>query len=94
MKGNTTLLLISCIIFILSTYALAADNSARGPSVGAVVADILIHRPLGFCGTVLGVATFVISLPITVPTRKTEEASRILIDQPYNYTFERPLGRM
>ncbi len=94
MKRMITFMLISCLVMSLNTYAFAADNSSRGPSAGAAVADILVLRPLGFCGTVLGAAAFVISLPITVPTRKTAEVSRILVDQPYSYTFERPLGRM
>ncbi len=94
MKKFLMLLLISSLVMSLSTYAFAVDNNSRGPSVGAVVADVLVLRPLGFCGIVLGGAAFVISLPITIPTRKTEEVSSILVNEPYTYTFERPIGRI
>ncbi len=94
MRKIITLLLISCFVMSLSTFAFAADNSPRGPSAGAVVADVLVLPPLGFCGTVLGSAAFVVSLPVTVPTRKTEEASKMLVEKPFNYTFRRRVGKM
>lgn len=94
MKKVITFLLISCLAISFSTYAFASDHSSGDPSPGAVVADILVLRPLGFCGTILGAAAFVISLPVAVPTSKMGEVSRLLVEKPYNYTFERPLGKM
>ncbi len=85
---------VCCVVFSVGAVAHAGNHSSGGPSAGAIVADALVLRPLGFCGTVLGAAAFVISLPVTLPTRRTDEASRILVVTPYQYTFERPLGRM
>ena len=50
--------------------------------------DILVLRPLGLCGTILGASAFVVSLPVTVPFKKTDEVSKILVMEPYDYTFE------
>lgn len=89
-----TLLLIFSLALSLHSFALAKDSSPGDPSTGAVVLDILLLRPLGFCGTILGASAFVISLPVSVPFKKTDEASKILVLEPYNYTFERPLGKI
>ncbi len=84
--------LIYCLAVSLVLSSFARDSWA-GPSAGAVIAAILVLRPLGFFETVLGSAAFAISLPVTVPTRKTHETSRTLVKRPYSYTFERPSGK-
>ncbi len=55
--------------------------------------DVLVLRSLGFAGTVLG-AAFVVSLPVTLATNKVDRAEKLLAQEPYDYTFERPLGQM
>lgn len=94
MTKFATFLLICSLVLSLHSFALAKDNSPGGPSAGAVVLDILLLRPLGFCGTILGASAFVISLPVTAPFKKTDEASKMLVMEPYSYTFERPLGKI
>jgi hypothetical protein len=59
-----------------------------------VVGDVLWVRPLGILQTALQAPAFVISLPVTIPLKKTEEAKEFLITYPYNYYFKRPLGEM
>jgi len=54
----------------------------------------LVLRPLGFVGTILGSAAFVVSLPVTLATHKVDRTEKILVQEPYEYTFERPLGHM
>jgi hypothetical protein len=53
-------------VLYVNSFVLAKDNSSGGPSMGAVVLDILVHRPLGLCGTILGASAYAISLPVTV----------------------------
>ena len=89
-----TALIISLVLFSVNCSVFAEDHRSKKPTAGAVVADAIVLRPLGFCGTVLGSAAFVISLPVTVPTKKADEVSRTLVRKPYSYTFERPLGKM
>ena len=92
MTKFATFLLICSLVLSLNSFVLAKDNSSGDPSTGAVVLDILVLRPLGFCGTILGASAFVISLPVTVPFKKMDEVSKMLIMEPYDYTFRRPLG--
>ena len=49
-------------------------------------------RPLGIVGTVVGAATFVLSLPFTLPTGSAGDAAREMVGKPFEYTFNRPLG--
>ncbi len=46
------------------------------PTPGAVVADVLVLRPLGLGGTVLGGAAYVLSLPVTMAFHKEVRPSR------------------
>ncbi len=91
MKITISILLIASMILGFNSVALAATSR---PSAGAVVADLVVLRPLGFAGTVLGGAAFVVSLPVTLATHKVEPAEEVLVERPYDYTFERPLGQM
>jgi hypothetical protein len=63
-------------------------------SLTEVVGDILWVRPMGILQTTLQVPAFVISLPVTIPLKKTEEAKEFLITYPYYYYIKRPLGEM
>ena len=94
MTKFATFLLVCSLVLSLNSFVLAKDNSSGDPSTGAVVLDILVLRPLGFCGTILGASAFVISLPVTVPFKKMDEVSKMLVMEPYGYTFERPLGKI
>ncbi len=89
-------LIITLLILSFNSLAFAADQrgTSSKPSVGAVVADILVLRPLGFVGTVLGGAAFMVSLPVTLPSHKVDSTAKVLVEQPFNYTFERPFGQM
>jgi len=85
--------LLACFLVLsVNSFVLAKDNSSGCPSMGAVAMDILVHRPLGLCGTVLGASAYAISLPVTAHFKKKEEAKKILVTEPYDYTFKRPLG--
>jgi hypothetical protein len=94
MKRIIILLIISFFVLSFNLLVFAEDNSSKDPSIGEVLGDILWIRPLGVIGTLMGATAYVISLPVTAPLKKTNEASQILIKDPYNYYFKRPLGEM
>ncbi len=94
MKKVAVFLMISFLVLSLHSYASAQGDPSPAPSGGAIIADILLLRPLGFLGIVAGTAGVVISSPVTIPFNRTHEVAEILIMQPYRYTFERPLGKM
>ena len=95
MKKIMSILAAALFILVFSSASLAAiRGSLSTPSAGAVVSDVLVLRPLGFAGTILGGAAFVVSLPVTLATHKVDRAEKLLVQEPYDYTFERPLGEM
>ncbi len=59
-----------------------------------MVLDLILLRPAGFIGMVLGLGAFVVSLPFTIPAKQVEEAGQKFVADPAKYTFARPLGRM
>ena len=54
--------------------------------------DILIARPFTFAATLLGGALWAVTLPITAPTRTSQETFDALVKQPFELTFDRELG--
>ena len=54
--------------------------------------DLLVLRPLGLVATVGGTALFIVSLPFSLLGGNSGEAGRVLVADPFAYTFARPLG--
>jgi len=82
--------------FVLSFngFVLAKDEPAGDLSTPEVVADLLWVNQLGFLHVGLGAMFYVISLPVTVPLKKADEAKEFLITYPYHYYYKRPLREM
>jgi len=87
---------IVCLLIGLffNVSAFAADSSSNDPSVTDILGDVLCIRPLGFVRVVIEAVAFGVSLPVTAPLKKVDEAREFLIQDPYAFTFERPLGQM
>jgi len=94
MKRLITVLAVSIFLLSSTTLAFAQDDSSEYPSKCDVAGDILWVRPIGVIQTAFGAVAYVISLPVTIPLNKKEEAKKFLITFPYNYYFKRPLGEM
>ena len=60
----------------------------------AMLGDIFFLRPLGLLATGLGAVTLVISLPFTIPTSTTGEATEKFVKAPFRFTFQRPFGQL
>lgn len=58
-----------------------------------VIVDLLLARPLGLVGSVVGLAVHGVGLLFSVPGENYAETGVILVEDPLNYTFNRPLGR-
>ena len=56
--------------------------------------DTFLIRPFALLGTVLGAATFVVSLPFSATGGNIGEAWDQLVVLPASYTFGRPLGEL
>ena len=75
-----------------SSYPAKSPEPPADPSAEAILADIIVLRPVGFVATVFGTILYVISLPVSLPTRSADTVAQKLVVAPARYTFARPLG--
>lgn len=82
-----------CIMLIASLFLLNCTAAfAENRSGENMAADLVFMRPVGIAATVAGAAVFLVSLPFSLMTNDVPEAAKQLVVNPYNYTFNRPLG--
>lgn len=95
MRGWKSLLagVLALVLTVGPVLAYDQEQSRRDPTAGEMFIDAGIARPLGLLAMVLGTAAFVVSLPFTIASHSTDEASKTLVRGPTSYTFKRPLGR-
>ncbi len=94
MKRLITFLMVFCFVLSFNGFVFAKDEPIGDLSTPEVVGDLLWVRPLGFMNIGLGAMFYVISLPVTMPLKKTDEAKEFLITYPYYYYIKRPLREM
>lgn len=62
------------------------------PTGADMLADAFLLRPTMLVGSVLTVATFIVTLPFSALGGNVSEAADKLVKEPLKYTFVRPLG--
>ena len=62
------------------------------PTAELMAADLIVMRPLGLVGTVLGTGIYIVALPFNALTLNFKDPARRLILEPAQYTFTRKLG--
>ncbi|MEZ5640288.1 MAG: hypothetical protein R3E92_24440 [Burkholderiaceae bacterium] len=77
-----------------SMAVLAGGYVDERPGFEAMFFDGLIVRPLGLGATVLGAATWVVTLPFSALGGNVGEATEKLVADPARFTFTRPLGEL
>ena len=88
---NTKLLTAVCVLAICSGSVTSGFADGTG-SPGAVVADVIVARPVCLAVTVIGAAFFVVSLPIAAIAKSVKSSGHTLVIKPAQATFTRPLG--
>ena len=68
------------------------DMVNEEPTGGTMLADAFMVRPFMLAGTIVGAATFIVTLPFSLLGGNVGEAGRTLVVEPAAYTFVRPLG--
>lgn len=93
-------LLVSCLLATallmnpLSAFAEHLSPERRDPlEPGAIVADLVLVRPLSLVATIAGSAFFIVSVPFAALGGNADETWESLVVTPATYTFKRPLGR-
>lgn len=92
MGSRLRILLLAAVLSASPAVSFADVRTVEPPSAAAMAADMLLVRPLGVMGTVVGTGLFVISLPLSALGMNPEEAAQRLVAEPARYTFVRPLG--
>jgi hypothetical protein len=101
MKLPLRRILISAQIGALVALAPATSfaEEDEGPNIGAKIFDVMILRTLGSVRLVVGTAALAVTgvlytlrLPFDSDTGPFEEAAEVLVVEPANYVFRRPLG--
>ncbi|MGD2136915.1 MAG: hypothetical protein PVJ66_00790 [Gammaproteobacteria bacterium] len=87
-------LAMSNTLFISTAAAGVYDQVNPEPSGGAMLADMVLMRPFMLVSTVVGVASFVVTLPFSALGGNVDEAGRKMVLEPAKYTFVRPLGEL
>lgn len=52
--------------------------------------DLLIARPFGILAGIAGTGVFIATLPFTLPTKSSDKAAKMLITDPFRFSFKRP----
>jgi hypothetical protein len=87
--------LLTLIVVFSSSLAFAEYNKVMSERDATnMIADTIILRPLGFAATVIGGAIFLVSLPISAITKSTTKTYEVLVKEPFDYTFVRPVGEL
>lgn len=85
---KTAMIAFIAVLFLVSASGIAQafDRDIE------IVADVLIVRPVGIVATVIGAAAFIVALPFSLPSGSVHETGRVLVAEPFKYTFARPIG--
>jgi len=85
-------LALSNVMFSANVAAYEVLNEE--PTGGTMLADAFMVRPFMLVGTILGGATFIVTLPFSLLGGNSKEAAKSLVMDPAMYTFVRPLGEL
>ncbi|MGD0656491.1 MAG: hypothetical protein ABSD38_00315 [Syntrophorhabdales bacterium] len=92
--------LIVLVLFFCPAFTLYAQTdmgypvgSEREPASGeAMVADVLIVRPISFVALVLGTGIAIVATPFALASGTTRDVYGRLVEDPFDHMVLRPLG--
>lgn len=64
----------------------------KEPTGGMMMWDALVMRPVGIVGTALGSVVWLVSYPFAYWGGNTDASTEALVQHPFEWTFQRPLG--
>jgi len=68
------------------------ERPEDNPPGELILFDAAILRPLGLAATVIGMVSSILVTPWAITSHSECRVGRELVEKPFNYTFERPLG--
>ena len=89
MRTRTISLVCSALLVFITVAPARAGGDVDST---AVIADVIVGRPLCFAATVVGSAFFVVALPFALFSKSVAKTGDVLVGKPARATFTRPLG--
>jgi hypothetical protein len=88
-------LALTSMAYVPGAFAESYSHSIESERTGGtMMADTFLVRPFMLAGTVVGLATFIVTLPFSALGGNIGEAGNTLVVEPAKYTFVRPLGEL
>ena len=94
--------LVSLVLFLVAgSFVTAHSQTASSqayfgsreiPSGESVAIDAILIRPVSFISIAAGLAVSVVALPFAVLSGSSSTVFRTLIEEPFAFTFARPIG--
>jgi len=84
-----TLAVFLALCMVLSAVPAFAGEPKDGMEIAA---DVLIVRPVSLVAAIVGTAVFIVALPFSIPSGSVEQSGKLLVVDPFKYTFARPVG--
>lgn len=87
------LMTLAILTLPLGTAALADEYfETEDISGGAMIYDLVIVRPISAAATLVSTTAYILSLPFSALGGNVDEAAEKLVKEPFEWTFQRPLG--
>lgn len=90
MKKLLAVLLVFGVVTLSFSLEGWAQTQTKNTGDDLPLADLFMARPLGVAAGIVGTGLFIVSLPFTIPTRSTDKAAKMLISDPFRFSFSRP----
>ena len=84
--------IVALVLVTLITTSVPALADGGASVAAAMTVDVIIARPMGFVGTILGSAVFILALPFAALSHSIEPVAQTLVVDPFKFTFTRPVG--
>lgn len=89
----TVLLILAILMLPLGSAVVAQEYIENEEASGdAMIYDFVIVRPISAAATLVSTTLYVLSLPFSALGGNSDEAAEKLVKEPFEWTFERPLG--
>jgi hypothetical protein len=95
-KRWVAFVIIAVLMLTTTGFQAMAQDQQPGEKASseAMMADMVLLRPLGIAATAIGTVFFVASLPFSAPGGNAKGAFEKLVAEPAGFAFARPLGKV
>ncbi len=85
--------MVMAALIVVTLISTSVPSLAKDGGTPEMTADVIIARPAGFGGIILGMAAFIVALPFALTSGSVEPVVRTLAVEPFNFTFKKAGGK-